>query len=280
MAIIKKFRIKSFKNLNSIIEFKNISLSYGNRLILDNINFKINEGQIFGMLGPNGVGKSSFLRSLAGLAPYGGSITYDGDENRKLSHNQRARKVAYLPQTLPQATNLVAYEAVISACRAVRHDLTRDRQHEDRQRKGIRGAATRPDKSKNSRRQCKGRLRVGHDQGNDALLIGRAKILLPNQRRQRGCIADTPTKQGNADRQVRNRIAARENKNYGAIYLNAVAQACEISSVYSGPNQESGECLANYSRQRRTTHRNSRPLCTERFNQYRKQVRNESDLRE
>ena len=50
MAIIKKFRIKSFKNLNSVIEFNNISLSYGSRLILDNLNFKINEGQIFGML--------------------------------------------------------------------------------------------------------------------------------------------------------------------------------------------------------------------------------------
>ena len=47
MAIIKKFRIKSFKNVNSVIEFENISLSYGGRLILDNINFKINEGQIF-----------------------------------------------------------------------------------------------------------------------------------------------------------------------------------------------------------------------------------------
>ena len=50
MAIIKKFRIKSFKDVNSIIEFKNISLSYGNRLILDNISFTINEGEIFGML--------------------------------------------------------------------------------------------------------------------------------------------------------------------------------------------------------------------------------------
>ena len=47
MAIIKKFRIKSFKNLNSIIEFENVSLAYGDRLILDNINFKINEGQIW-----------------------------------------------------------------------------------------------------------------------------------------------------------------------------------------------------------------------------------------
>ena len=55
MAVIKKFRIKSFKQTNSIIEFQNVSLSYGNRLILDNINFKINEGQIFGMLGPNAV---------------------------------------------------------------------------------------------------------------------------------------------------------------------------------------------------------------------------------
>ena len=51
MAVIKKFRIKSFKKINSIVEFENISLSYGNRLILDNVNFKT-KGQIFGMLGP------------------------------------------------------------------------------------------------------------------------------------------------------------------------------------------------------------------------------------
>ena len=42
MGIVKKFRIKSFKNDNPAIEFKNISLSYGNRLILDNISFKNN----------------------------------------------------------------------------------------------------------------------------------------------------------------------------------------------------------------------------------------------
>ena len=42
-------------------------LAYGNRLILDNINFKINEGQIFGMLGPNGVGKSTIFNLITGL---------------------------------------------------------------------------------------------------------------------------------------------------------------------------------------------------------------------
>jgi len=40
MAVIKKFRIKSFKNIEPIVEFQNVSLSYGNRLILDNINFR------------------------------------------------------------------------------------------------------------------------------------------------------------------------------------------------------------------------------------------------
>ena len=67
MAIIKKFRIKSFKNINTIIEFNNVSLAYGNRLILDNISFGINEGQIFGMLGPNGVGKSTIFNLITGL---------------------------------------------------------------------------------------------------------------------------------------------------------------------------------------------------------------------
>ena len=61
MALIKEFRIKSYKNPKPIISFENVTLSYGNRLILDNISFKINEGEIFGMLGPNGVGKSTIF---------------------------------------------------------------------------------------------------------------------------------------------------------------------------------------------------------------------------
>ena len=81
MAIIKKFRIKSFKNLNSIIEFENVSLSYGNRLILDNINFNINEGQIFGILGPNGVGKSTIFNLITGIInPKNGNIKIGNED--------------------------------------------------------------------------------------------------------------------------------------------------------------------------------------------------------
>ena len=80
MAIIKPFRIKSFKNKNPIIEFENVSLSYGNRLILDNINFKINQTEIFGMLGPNGVGKSTIFNLITGLiSPKNGKIKINGE---------------------------------------------------------------------------------------------------------------------------------------------------------------------------------------------------------
>ena len=101
MAVIKKFRIKSFKNINSVIQFENISLAYGNRLILDNINFKINEGQIFGMLGPNGVGKSTIFNLITGLiSPQNGKIKIEGYDVTQYPIYLRSRKfkVGYVPQ--------------------------------------------------------------------------------------------------------------------------------------------------------------------------------------
>jgi lipopolysaccharide export system ATP-binding protein len=101
MAIIKKFRIKSFKNINTIIEFNNVSLSYGNRLILDNLNFKINEGQIFGMLGPNGVGKSTIFNLITGLiSPGSGKIKITGKDvtNYPVYLRTKNFNVGYVPQ--------------------------------------------------------------------------------------------------------------------------------------------------------------------------------------
>ena len=101
MAIIKKFRIKSFKKVKTIIEFENVSLAYGNRLILDNISFKINEGQIFGMLGPNGVGKSTIFNLITGLiTPKYGKIKINGEDVSKYPIYLRTQKfkVGYVPQ--------------------------------------------------------------------------------------------------------------------------------------------------------------------------------------
>ena len=101
MAIIKSFRIKSFKHLNSIIEFENVSLSYGNRLILDNISFRINQGQIYGMLGPNGVGKSTIFNLITGLIkPSSGNIKINGEiaNDYPVYHRSKKFKLGYVPQ--------------------------------------------------------------------------------------------------------------------------------------------------------------------------------------
>ena len=101
MAIIKKFRIKSFKNINTLINFENVSLAYGNRLILDNISFKINEGEIFGMLGPNGVGKSTIFNLITGLIkPKSGEIKIAGENvlNYPIYYRTKKFKVGYVPQ--------------------------------------------------------------------------------------------------------------------------------------------------------------------------------------
>ena len=113
MAIIKPFRIKSFKNINSIIEFENISLSYGNILILDNISFQINEGQIFGMLGPNGVGKSTIFNLITGLiSPDKGKIKIIGENviNYPIYLRTRKFKVGYVPQYGGYFNNLTLHD--------------------------------------------------------------------------------------------------------------------------------------------------------------------------
>ena len=101
MAIVKKFRIKSFKTDNSIIEFKDVSLAYGNRLILNKINFKINKGQIFGILGPNGVGKSTIFNLITGLIlPKNGKIFINNQNvtNYPVYFRTKEFKVGYVPQ--------------------------------------------------------------------------------------------------------------------------------------------------------------------------------------
>jgi len=131
MAVIKKFRIKSFKNINSVIEFKNISLAYGNRLILDNINFKINEGQIFGMLGPNGVGKSTIFNLITGLiSPQNGKIKIEGNDVTQYPIYLRSKKfkVGYVPQyggyfnDLTLIDNLKAISEIVIENKDLRND--------------------------------------------------------------------------------------------------------------------------------------------------------------
>ena len=103
MAVIKKFRITKFKNKKPFISLKNISLSFKkNHLILDNISLEISKGQIIGLLGPNGTGKSSLMNIITGLIKpnYGGIIINDEDITRYPIYKRTKKfKISFVPQS-------------------------------------------------------------------------------------------------------------------------------------------------------------------------------------
>ncbi len=93
MAIIKKFKVESYKNLETIVQLKNISVFFNKRQIIDNLNLSINKREILGMLGPNGVGKSTIFNIITGLLdPSFGKIFIEGFDATKLPINERFNK--------------------------------------------------------------------------------------------------------------------------------------------------------------------------------------------
>ena len=101
MALIKKFRIKEFKNKRPVAKLEKISLSFSKRQILDNINFNLNSGEIVGLLGPNGAGKSTIFNILMGLIkPDFGKVIIENTNATNYPIYLRARKfkIGYVPQ--------------------------------------------------------------------------------------------------------------------------------------------------------------------------------------
>jgi iron complex transport system ATP-binding protein len=106
------------------LSLDSVTVGYGSRDVLKEITLPlIEDGVILGILGPNGVGKSTLLRALAGLQGFRGLVHLNGERIDDMPHMKRSAEIGYLPQALPQATTLIAYEAVVSALRAVRPDL-------------------------------------------------------------------------------------------------------------------------------------------------------------
>lgn len=98
------------------LQISNLCSGYRQRAVLDNISLPpVEPGSLVALIGPNGVGKSTMVRALAGLQLASGQMMLAGDDLASLTPRERQRRVAYLPQTLPQATSLVVYEMLLGA---------------------------------------------------------------------------------------------------------------------------------------------------------------------
>jgi iron complex transport system ATP-binding protein len=76
-----------------------LTVRYGARIALRPTSFTLQPGELVALIGPNGAGKSSLLKALAGLHAHGGSVAWNGSALAALGARQRARTIAYLPQT-------------------------------------------------------------------------------------------------------------------------------------------------------------------------------------
>lgn len=93
-----------------MIEVKNLTKSYGDKLAVDNISFRANNGEILGFLGPNGAGKSTTMNILTGyLSSTGGEVYINGKEI--LENPIEAKKeIGYLPEFPPLYLDMTVKE--------------------------------------------------------------------------------------------------------------------------------------------------------------------------
>lgn len=96
------------------IEVKNLSFSYGDRPVLQDISFSVGEGELLSILGPNGVGKSTLFRCILGLlSGYTGEVLVDGINARSFSVREAAKHIAYIPQSSHPMFNYSVFDIVL-----------------------------------------------------------------------------------------------------------------------------------------------------------------------
>ncbi len=100
----EKFNLEAFKieeksliEFHDSIELRNVKFSYNDKLILKNVNFKINKGDFIGIVGPSGVGKTTLVDIIAGLLKLDSGEIYI-DEHKMDSLLMQNFKIGYIPQ--------------------------------------------------------------------------------------------------------------------------------------------------------------------------------------
>ena len=128
MNNVKKFRIIKFKS-KPILAAKSISKSFDGRIVLRKMDVRLNQGEMLGLLGSNGAGKSTFMNIVLGLLkPDFGDIFLGNSKLTNLAIHERSKLgIAYLPQQTSIFRGLTVYENLLAIAQILKKDPTQQR---------------------------------------------------------------------------------------------------------------------------------------------------------
>ena len=121
MSNLKKFRIIKFKS-KPILSVKSISKSFSQRIILRKIDIHLNKGEMLGLLGGNGAGKSTCMNIVLGLLkPDFGDVFLDNTKLTNLAIHERSKLgISYLPQQTSIFRGLTVYENLLGIAQIIK----------------------------------------------------------------------------------------------------------------------------------------------------------------
>lgn len=99
-----------------LLEVRDLAVAYGNIAAVKGVSFHVDGGEVVALIGANGAGKSSILRALSGMVPFGGDVLWKGQSLRSVpAHRIVALGVAHVPEGRGIFGNLTVHENLILA---------------------------------------------------------------------------------------------------------------------------------------------------------------------
>lgn len=96
-----------------MLEVAHVSCGYGGAPVVKDVSFQVEEGKKLCILGPNGCGKTTLLRGLAGILPIEGSVKVQGENLNRMPVRRKAQKIALMSQLSSTYFSYTVYETVM-----------------------------------------------------------------------------------------------------------------------------------------------------------------------
>ena len=100
--------------MSALLTLENVSVGYGEKIVVRGASFKLNEGELCALVGLNGCGKTTILKTISGLLPVKGGVCRVNDlDMMSLKENQRAWYISFIPQRHSKLIGVTVLDAVM-----------------------------------------------------------------------------------------------------------------------------------------------------------------------